>query len=75
MIEIFHAFVDAAKSEGKDLFDLNLPTLEPSEKLLPSPKPTLEEQIAHAEFLLSTMPKSIHADRLARMNPEPFVFA
>jgi hypothetical protein len=57
------------------LFDLNLPTLEPGEKLLPSPAPTLEEQLAHAEFLLSTQPKDFLAARLARMNPEPFVFA
>jgi hypothetical protein len=55
------------------LFDLNLPTLEPGEKLLPAP--TLEEQLAHAEFLLSTQPKDFLAARLARMNPEPFVFA
>lgn len=60
---------------SKVLFDLNLPTLEPGEKLLPSPAPTLEEQLAHAEFLLSALPKSVLAERLARMNPKPFVFA
>jgi len=69
------ASVSDCSQTSKDLFDLNLPTLEPGEKLLPSPAPTLEEQLAHAEFLLSAQPKSVHAERLARMNPEPFVLA
>ena len=67
------ASVNDCSQTSKDLFDLNLPTLEPGEKLLPAP--TLEEQLAHAEFLLSTQPKDFLAARLARMNPEPFVFA
>ena len=69
------ASVNDCSQTSKDLFDLNLPTLEPGEKLLPSPAPTFEEQLAHAQFLLSALPKSVHAERLARMNPEPFVFA
>ena len=69
------ASVKDCSQTSKDLFDLNLPTLETGEQLLPSPAPTLEEQLAHAEFLLSAQPKLVHAERLARMNPEPFVFA
>jgi len=69
------ASVNDCSQTSKNLFDLNLPTLEPGEKLFPSPTPTLEEQLAHAEFLLSTQPIDFLAARLARMNPEPFVFA
>jgi hypothetical protein len=55
------------------LFELNLPQIAPGEEPLPAPTPSWEEQFAHAEFLLSCQPSGFHEQRLARMNPEPFV--
>lgn len=54
------------------LGDLDLPVIAPGEEPLPSPAPSYEAQRAHSLFLLSSYPPSYFADRLARMNPEPF---
>jgi len=58
---------------AESLFDLNLPVVAGSDEPLPPDAPSWEAQIAHARFLISTKTPEYWKERLARMNPEPFV--
>ena len=55
-----------------EIFELNLPVVQPGEEPLPTPRPSYEAQMRHAQFLLRAQPAGFHARRLAAMNPEPF---
>lgn len=55
-----------------DPFDLNLSEIGEGEGPLDHPEPTFELQIAHAMFLLATIPPDFYEQRRAGMNPEPF---
>jgi len=62
----------ASSATSGDPFDLNLPEIGEGEGPLGHPEPTFEEQIAHARFLLTTIPPDFYERRRGSMNSEPF---